>query len=87
MKTLGINRKIIVSIFTIMTLIYGIQGISYGQENLPIYVSPEEIQDKGYKIDVPIITPGETNTLKWTHCRGQNIGKISKIIESRCVLL
>ena len=25
--------------------------------------------------------------LKWTHCRGQNIGKISKIIESRCVLL
>ena len=62
MKTLGINRKIIVSIFTIMTLIYGIQGISYGQENLPIYVSPEEIQDKGYKIDVPIITPGETNT-------------------------
>ena len=62
MKTLVVNRKIIVSIFTIMTLIYGIQGISYGQENLPIYVSPEEIQDKGYKIDVPIITPGETNT-------------------------
>ena len=25
--------------------------------------------------------------IKWTHCRGQNIGKISKIIESRCVLL
>ena len=25
--------------------------------------------------------------LKWTHCRGQNIGKISKIIESCCVLL
>ena len=25
--------------------------------------------------------------LKWTHCRGQNIGKISKIIKSCCVLL
>ena len=26
-------------------------------------------------------------TIKWTHCRGQNIGKISKIIKSCCVLL
>ena len=26
-------------------------------------------------------------SLKWTHCRGQNIGKISKIIKSCCVLL
>ena len=25
--------------------------------------------------------------VKWTHCRGQNIGKISKIIKSCCVLL
>ena len=24
--------------------------------------------------------------LKWIHCRVQNIGKISKIIENRCVL-
>ncbi len=24
----------------------------------------------------------EVLSLKWTHCRGQNIGKISKIIES-----
>ena len=32
MKTLLVNRKIIVSIFAVMMLIYGVQGISYGQE-------------------------------------------------------
>ena len=32
MKTLFVNRNVIVSIFTAMLLIYGLQGISYGQE-------------------------------------------------------
>ena len=35
MKTLGIKRNIIVSIFAIMLLIYGAQGISYGQGDAP----------------------------------------------------
>ena len=34
MKTLVVNRNLIVSIFVVMLLIYGIQGISYGQELL-----------------------------------------------------
>ena len=62
MKTLFVNRNVIVSIFAIMFLIYGAQGISYGQNIPPVFISYQEIQDKGYKIDVPIITPGETNT-------------------------
>ena len=33
MKTLFVNRNIIVLIFTVMMLIYGVQGISYGQED------------------------------------------------------
>ena len=32
MKTLVLNRNIIVSIFAVMLLIYGVQGISYAQE-------------------------------------------------------
>ena len=32
MKTLVVNRSIMVSIFTVVLLIYGAQGISYGQE-------------------------------------------------------
>ena len=32
MKTLFVNPNVIVSIFTVMLLIYGLQGISYGQE-------------------------------------------------------
>ena len=48
MKTLVVNRNIIVSIFVVMLLIYGLQGISYGQ----------------YEVEgeAPIVTPGETNT-------------------------
>ena len=33
MKTLFVNRNIIVSIFAVMLLIYGVQSISYGQED------------------------------------------------------
>ena len=32
MKTLFVNRNVIVSIFTVMLLVYGLQGISFGQE-------------------------------------------------------
>ena len=35
MKTLGIKRNIIVSIFAIMLLMYGVQGISYAQGDAP----------------------------------------------------
>ena len=41
MKTLLVNRKIIVSILTVMLLIYGVQGISYAQGNAPT-VTPGE---------------------------------------------
>ena len=35
MKSLLVNRNIIVSIITIMLLVYGIQDVSYGQGNMP----------------------------------------------------
>ena len=35
MKTLGIKRNIIVSIFAVMLLMYGVQGIGYAQGNAP----------------------------------------------------
>ena len=41
MKTLFVKRNIIVSIFTVMLLIYGVQGISYGQGDAPT-VTPGE---------------------------------------------
>ncbi len=41
MKTLVVNRNIIVSILTMMLLIYGIQGLSYGQGKAPT-VTPGE---------------------------------------------
>ena len=42
MKTLFVNRNIIVLIFTVMLLIYGVQGISYGIDRAPT-VTPGEI--------------------------------------------
>ena len=42
MKTLFVNRNIIVLIFTVMLLIYGVQGISYGIDSAPT-VTPGEI--------------------------------------------
>ena len=41
MKTLFLNRNLIVSIFVVMLLTYSIQGISYGQEKAPT-VTPGE---------------------------------------------
>ena len=41
MKTSVIKRNIIVSIFTVMLLVYGVQGISYGQGKAPT-VTPGE---------------------------------------------
>ncbi len=41
MKTLFVNRNIIISIFVIMLLVYGLQGISYGQGDAPA-VAPGE---------------------------------------------
>ena len=51
MKTLIMNRNIIVPIFVVMLLIYGVQGVSYGQRlNYDLEGSP------------PTVTPGEINT-------------------------
>ena len=41
MKTLFVNRRIMVSIFSVMLLTYGVQGISYGQPKAPT-VTPGE---------------------------------------------
>ena len=41
MKTLVLNRNIIVSIFSVIMLVYGVQGISYGQGEAPT-VTPGE---------------------------------------------
>ena len=53
MKTLVVNRSIIVSIFVAMLLIYGVQGISYGQGEFINVPSDLELT----------VTPGETNTV------------------------
>ena len=58
MKTLFVNRNIIVSIFAVMLLTYSIQGISYAQDD----VLPG---DEGILFDVGetlVVTSGETNT-------------------------
>ena len=41
MKILFVNRNVIVLIFTVMLLIHGVQGISYGQDKVPT-VTPGE---------------------------------------------
>ncbi len=41
MKTLVVNRNLIVSIFAVMLLVYGSQGVSYGQGDAPT-VTPAE---------------------------------------------
>ena len=41
MKTLTVNRKIAVSVVTVMLLIYGVQDISYGQDRAPA-IAPGE---------------------------------------------
>ena len=52
MKMLVINRKIIVSIFAVMLLIYGGQGVSYGQATaatvrlLPVSVASPAVGEK-----------------------------------------
>ncbi len=43
MKILVVNRKIIVSIFVVMLLMYGFQGISYGQDAPDTIVEFEDI--------------------------------------------
>ena len=58
MKTLFVNRNIIVSIFATMLLLYGVQGISYAQDD----VLPG---DEGTLFSVGetlVVTPSETNT-------------------------
>ena len=35
MKTLFVNRILIVSLFAVILLVYGLQGVSYGQANAP----------------------------------------------------
>ena len=41
MKTLVVNRNVIVSIFAVMLLTYSVQGISYGQEKAPVVEAGE----------------------------------------------
>ena len=41
MKTLFVNRNIIVSIFVVMLLMYGVHGISYGQGKAPTVIPGE----------------------------------------------
>ena len=43
MKTLLVNRNVIVSIFVVMLLTYSIQGISYGQDTPDTIVEFEDI--------------------------------------------
>ena len=56
MKTLVVNRKITISILTMVLLIYGVQGISYGQGSRPT-VAPGNtnttltVSFKGYDYD------------------------------------
>ena len=44
MKTPVVNRKIIVSILTMVLLIYGLQGISYGQVSISEIMYGSEIR-------------------------------------------
>ena len=48
MKMLFVNQRIMVSIFSVILLIYGVQGISYAQGDAPS--------------DAPTVVPGENNT-------------------------
>ena len=52
MKTLGMNRNTILSIFVVILLIYGTQSISYGQDEVVIVT-------QGH---APTVIPGEINT-------------------------
>ncbi|MDE0638475.1 MAG: cohesin domain-containing protein [Candidatus Poribacteria bacterium] len=52
MKTLVVNRNLIVLIFSVMLLTYSVQGISYGQDEVVIVTQG----------DAPTVIPGEINT-------------------------
>ena len=58
MKTLFVNRNLIISIFTTMLLIYGMQGISYAQDDV-LPGGEGTLFDVGETL---VVTPGETNT-------------------------
>ena len=58
MKTLVMKRNILVSIFTIMLLIYSMQGISYAQDD----VLPGGEGTLFSVGETLLVTPGETNT-------------------------
>ena len=58
MKTLVMKRNILVSIFTIMLLIYSMQGISYAQDD----VLPGGEGTLFSVGETLVVTPGETNT-------------------------
>ncbi|MCG9134423.1 leucine-rich repeat domain-containing protein [Candidatus Poribacteria bacterium] len=58
MKTLFVNRNIIVSIFAVMLLIYGVQGMSYAQDDV-LPGGEGVLFDAGETL---VVTPGESNT-------------------------
>ena len=58
MKTLVVNRNVIVSIFVVMLLTYGIQGMSYAQDDV-LPGGEGTLFDVGETL---VVTPGETNT-------------------------
>jgi len=58
MKTLIINRKIIVSILTVILLTYSVQGVSYAQDD----VLPGGEGTLFSVGETLVVTPGETNT-------------------------
>ena len=58
MKTLVVNRKIIVSIIAVMLLTYSMQSISYGQDD----VSSKVVRGRSLVwVKQLVVTPGETN--------------------------
>ena len=58
MKTLIVNRNLIVSMFVVMLLTYGIQGMSYAQDDV-LPGGEGTLFDVGETL---VVTPGETNT-------------------------
>ena len=72
MKTLVVNRNIIVSIFAVFLLIYGVQSISYGQEDgtlrplrqaKPTHPLKSVLQDLFFAFDVTRLSGSVTSKI------------------------
>ena len=65
MKTLIVNRNLIVSIFTVMLLTYSIQGVSYGQEGADTIVEFSDANlAREVRIALRLPTKGDVDILK-----------------------